>query len=89
MKNILQKYKLSLVHNGDFFLSDDGVRRDSTMEKLATLKPFFDKKFGSVTAGNSSQVSDGAALLLLASKDAVQKYRLPVLAKILIRNGLD
>jgi acetyl-CoA C-acetyltransferase len=67
---------------GDFFVSDDGVRRDSTMEKLATLKPFFDKKFGSVTPGNSSQVSDGAVLLLLASKEAVQKYRLPVLARI-------
>lgn len=68
--------------NGQYFIADDGVRRDSTLEKLATLKPFFDKKFGNVTAGNSSQVTDGAALLLLASKEAVQKYKLPVLAKI-------
>ena len=68
--------------NGDFFVADDGIRRDSSMEKLASLKPFFDKKFGSVTAGNSSQISDGAAMLLLASKEAVQKYRLPVLARI-------
>ncbi len=67
---------------GDYYIADDGIRRDSSMQKLATLKPFFDKKFGSVTAGNSSQVSDGAALLLLASKDAVKKYRLPVLARI-------
>jgi len=67
---------------GDYFIQDDGVRPDTTMEKLATLKPFFDKKFGSVTAGNSSQVSDGAALLLLASKEAVKKYHLPVLARI-------
>jgi len=67
---------------GDFYTADDGIRRDSSMQKLATLKPFFDKKFGSVTAGNSSQVSDGAALLLLASKDAVKKYNLPVLARI-------
>lgn len=67
---------------GDFTVIDDGIRRDSSMEKLASLKPFFDKKFGSVTAGNSSQVSDGAALLVLASKDAVEKYRLPVLARI-------
>lgn len=72
----------SFSTHGDFFLADDGVRNDSTMEKLAKLKPFFDKKFGSVTAGNSSQVSDGAALLLLASKEAVEKYQLPVLAKI-------
>jgi len=67
---------------GDFYESDDGVRRDSSMDKLAKLKPFFDKKFGSVTAGNSSQVSDGAAMLLLASKEAVDKYNLPVLGKI-------
>lgn len=70
------------ANNGDFFQADDGVRRDTTMEKLAKLKPIFDKKFGSVTAGNSSQVTDGAALLILASKEAVQKYRLPVIAKI-------
>jgi acetyl-CoA C-acetyltransferase len=67
---------------GEFAVSDDGVRRDTSVEKLATLKPFFDKKFGSVTAGNSSQVTDGAALLLLASKDAVKKYQLPVIARI-------
>lgn len=67
---------------GDFYTMDDGVRRDSSMQKLSSLKPFFDKKFGSVTAGNSSQISDGAAMLLLASKDAVEKYRLPVLARI-------
>ncbi|TAK73209.1 MAG: acetyl-CoA C-acetyltransferase [Gammaproteobacteria bacterium] len=68
--------------SGDLYTTDDGIRRDSSMEKLATLKPFFDKKFGSVTAGNSSQVSDGAALLILASKEAVKKYHLPVLARI-------
>ena len=71
--------------------SDDGVRRDSSMEKLGQLKPFFDKKFGSVTAGNSSQVTDGACLLILASADAVKKYKLPVLAKIVSTQwaGLD
>ncbi|EKD72037.1 MAG: hypothetical protein ACD_46C00025G0002 [uncultured bacterium] len=78
----LKEVETAFATSGEFYLADDGVRRDSSMEKLATLKPFFDKKFGSVTPGNSSQVSDGAALLLLASKDAVQKYRLPVLAKI-------
>lgn len=67
---------------GDYFIQDDGVRNDTTMEKLASLKPFFDKKFGSVTAGNSSQVSDGAALLVLASEDAIHKYSLSVLARI-------
>ncbi len=67
---------------GDYTVADNGVRRDSSMEKLAALKPFFDKKFGSVTAGNSSQVSDGSAMLLLASKDAIKKYHLPVSARI-------
>lgn len=69
-------------NSGEYFVADDGVRRDTTMDKLASLKPFFDKKFGSVTAGNSSQVTDGAALLLLASKEAVKKYHLPVLARV-------
>lgn len=63
--------------------SDDGMRRDSSMEKLAKLKPFFDKKFGKVTAANSSQVTDGSAFLLLASKEAVDKYNLPVIARII------
>ncbi len=67
---------------GTFATEDDGVRRDTTLEKLGKLKPFFDKKFGDVTAGNSSQVTDGAALLVLASQTAVDKYQLPVLARI-------
>lgn len=67
---------------GKVYTQDDGVRPDSTVEKLATLKPFFDKKYGMVTAGNSSQITDGACLLLLASADAVKKYHLPVLGRI-------
>jgi len=61
---------------------DDGVRRDSDMARLAKLKPAFDRPVGLVTAGNSAQVSDGAALLILASGDAVRQYRLPVLGRI-------
>ncbi len=68
--------------NGQSYTFDDGIRRDTTLEKLAGLKPFFDKKFGLVTAGNSSQVTDGAALLLLASRDAIKRYQLPVLGRI-------
>lgn len=64
------------------FGEDDGLRRDSSIEKLAKLKPFFDKKFGNVTPGNSSQVTDGAAVLLLASAEAVKKYKLSVLGRI-------
>lgn len=69
-------------NKGEFNLVDDGTRRDTSLEKLASLKPIFDKKFGEVTAGNSSQVTDGAALLILASQEAVQRYHLPVLARI-------
>lgn len=67
---------------GNYYMVDDGLRRDTTLEKLATLKPFFDKKFGLVTAGNSSQVTDGSTFLVLASADAVKQYKLPVLGKI-------
>jgi len=81
-ENYYTEVETVYADNGDFFINDTGVRADSSMEKLASLKPFFDKKFGSVTAGNSSQVTDGAVMLLLASKDAVEKYHLPVLAKI-------
>ena len=68
--------------NGQVTSADDGARKDTTLEKLGQLKPFFDKKFGAVTAGNSSQISDGSALVLLASKEAVDKYKLPVIGKI-------
>jgi len=67
---------------GDCYEFDDGVRSDTTLPKLTSLRPIFDKTFGMVTAGNSSQVTDGAALLLLASEEAVKKYKLPVLARI-------
>ena len=67
---------------GRIYSQDDGIRPDSTVEKLGTLKPFFDKKYGMVTAGNSSQITDGACLLILASADAVKKYNLPVIGRI-------
>jgi len=67
---------------GSFFDFDDGIRRDSSMPNLAKLKPYFDRTYGKVTPGNSAQVTDGAAMLLLASEDAVKKHKLPVLAKI-------
>ena len=69
-------------YKGKVYLQDDGIRADSTVEKLAQLKPFFDRKYGMVTAGNSSQITDGACLLILASADAVKKYNLKVLGKI-------
>ena len=67
---------------GQVYAEDNGVRADSSIEKLATLKPFFDKKYGMVTAGNSSQITDGACLLLLASAEAVTKHGLKVIGRI-------
>ena len=77
--------------DGNFYQEDDGLRRDSDMEKLAKLKPVFDRPFGNVTAGNSAQVTDGAAWLILANESVVKKYNLPVLGKIVDSEwaGLD
>jgi acetyl-CoA acyltransferase len=60
--------------------ADEGVRRDTSMEKLAGLKPAF-RPDGQVTAGNSSQISDGAAALLLASRAAAERLGLRPLAR--------
>ncbi|MDH5389438.1 MAG: acetyl-CoA C-acetyltransferase [Gammaproteobacteria bacterium] len=68
--------------NGNYYDEDDGMRRDSSVENLARLRPAFDRKYGSVTAGNSAQITDGASWVLLASEKAVKKYNLSVLAKI-------
>jgi len=76
---------------GNLYEADDGVREDSTPGNLAKLRPFFDRKYGNVTAGNSSQITDGAAWLLLASETAVARYALPVLGRIVDSEwaGLD
>jgi len=68
---------------GQVYAEDTGLRRDTSEDQLARLRPVFDRKYGSVTAGNSSQVTDGAAMLLLASESAVDKYKLPVLGELL------
>jgi acetyl-CoA C-acetyltransferase len=62
--------------------ADNNLRRDSTIEKLAKLKPAFDKVNGSLTAGNSTPLSDGAAAILLASEEWATAHKLPVLAYI-------
>ena len=61
---------------GRLHAADDGVREDSTPANLAKLRPFFDRKYGNVTAGNSSQVTDGGAWLVVASERAVEKHGL-------------
>ena len=67
---------------GNVYDHDDGVRPDSSLAKLAKLRPAFDKPFGLVTPGNSAQITDGAAALVLASEAAVKRHDLPVLARL-------
>jgi acetyl-CoA C-acetyltransferase len=77
--------------SGNVYTLDDGVRRDASVQNLAKLKPFFDRKFGSVTPGNSSQITDGAAWLILASEDVVRQNDLQPIGRILDSEwaGLD
>lgn len=63
------------------FLEKDEPPRITSLEKLSSLRPAFIKE-GTVTAGNSSGINDGAAAMLLASEEAVQKYNLKPLARI-------
>ena len=68
---------------GKFYDHDDGVRLDITPERLAKLQPVFERPWGQVTAGNSSQITDGASWVILASEGAVAKYRLTPKAVII------
>jgi acetyl-CoA acyltransferase len=62
--------------------SDNGIRADSSMEKLAALPPVFDRRYGSVTAGNSSPLTDGASAVLLMREDKAKSLGLEPLAYI-------
>ncbi len=64
------------------FAKDEFVKPTTTKEILAKLRPAFKKEGGSVTAGNSSGLNDGAAATIVASEDAVKKYNLTPLARI-------
>ena len=77
--------------NGKAYTLDDGLRRDASVERLARLKPFFDRKFGNVTPGNSSQITDGGVWLVLASEEAVARHGLEPLGRIVDSEwaGLD
>jgi acetyl-CoA C-acetyltransferase len=77
--------------DGNLYKDDDGVRRDSSVENLAKLKPFFDRKYGNVTPGNSSQITDGATWLVLASEEAVNRHGLVPVGRIVDSEwaGLD
>jgi acetyl-CoA C-acetyltransferase len=77
--------------DGTAYTLDDGVRRDVSLQSLAKLGPFFDRKYGSVTPGNSSQITDGAAWMLLASEQAVRRHGLEPIGRIVDSQwaGLD
>lgn len=61
---------------------DDGVRPDNSMAHLAKLNPAFEKPYGKVTAGNSSQITDGASWVILASETAVKAHGLEPIAQL-------
>jgi acetyl-CoA acyltransferase len=62
--------------------ADNNIRRDTTLEQMAKLPPVFDRKFGSVTAANSSPLTDGASAVLLMSEERARAEGRPVLAFI-------
>jgi len=68
--------------NGKAITEDNGIRTDSTPEKLATLRPIFDRSIGSVTAGNSSQITDGAVALLVGTGEAAKRLGIEPLGRL-------
>lgn len=68
--------------DGEVYRRDDGVRPESTTETLGALKPVFEKPYGQVTAGNASQVTDGASWCILASAEAVERHGLRPIARL-------
>tara|TARA_Y100001970_G_scaffold46609_1_gene58826 strand:- start:16572 stop:17732 length:1161 start_codon:yes stop_codon:yes gene_type:complete len=74
----------------DELAQDEGIRSDTSIEDLAELKAVF-KEGGKVTAGNASQISDGASAILIASEDFAMQNELPILAKIVdyVTSGVE
>jgi acetyl-CoA acyltransferase len=67
--------------NGDTYVKDQGIRPDTNLEKLSELKPAF-KEDGKITAGNSSQISDGAAAVLLMTREKADELGLKPRARV-------
>jgi acetyl-CoA C-acetyltransferase len=67
----------------DKMIADDiGPRANSTVENLAKLKPYFERETGTVTVGNACPITDGGSMWMLASEDAVKKYNLDPMARM-------
>ena len=78
----IEPYTVS-TRKGDVVVSaDDGVREDTTVETLAALRPAFAKENGTITAGNASQITDGAAALVLMSASVAEARGVKPLAEI-------
>ncbi len=71
-----------IAADGTLYDHDDGVRPTGTVDDLARLRPAFERPFGQVTAGNSSQITDGASWVIVASEEAVDRHGLTPLARI-------
>ncbi|TNE86007.1 MAG: thiolase family protein [Deltaproteobacteria bacterium] len=86
----VERELVPVVHDDGELLVDEGIRRDTTLEKLAGLKPAF-LEDGVITAGSSSQISDGSAALLIASEAAIKRYDLTPRARIVsaVTAGVD
>jgi acetyl-CoA acyltransferase len=81
---------IAVSATGGPITSDQGIRPDTNLESLAALRPAFDPT-GSVTAGNASQISDGACALLLASREHAEALNLPIMARVVdqVAVGVD
>ena len=73
----------AFARDGTIYDHDDGVRPDTSADSLAKLKPAFERPWGKVTPGNSSQITDGASWVILASEDALKEHNLTPKAVII------
>jgi acetyl-CoA C-acetyltransferase len=80
-KNEIVPIEIQIKKETKIFDYDEGIRGDSSLEVLSKLRPAFDPA-GTVTAGNASTINDGAAAVLVASGEAVKKYNLNPIARI-------
>ena len=80
-KGKFDNYHVAVKHDNGVLKTDEGIRPGSSLESLAKLKPVFDEK-GIVTAGNASQISDGAAACLIMSRKKAEELELTPLATI-------
>jgi len=76
-----EREMIPIVADGELRATDQGIRRDTSLEALAALKPAF-QEAGTVTAGNSSQISDGAAAVLLMAREKADELGLTSRARI-------